>query len=31
MRARSVAELRDTVYEFSQNCENPMSNRIKMI
>ncbi|MBX9837209.1 tRNA-dihydrouridine synthase family protein [Silvanigrella sp.] len=31
MRARTVVELRDSVYEFSQNCENPMTNRIKMI
>lgn len=31
MRAKSVVELKDSVYEFSQNCENPMSTRIKMI
>ena len=31
MRSRTVAELRERIFEFSINCENPMSNRIKMI
>ncbi|APJ02652.1 tRNA dihydrouridine synthase [Silvanigrella aquatica] len=31
MRAKTVSELKETVYEFSQNCENPMTNRIKML
>jgi tRNA-dihydrouridine synthase B len=31
MRSKSVLELRENVYEFAQKCENPMTQRIKMI
>ena len=31
MRAKSVLELRESIYEFSQKCENTMTQRIKMI
>jgi tRNA-dihydrouridine synthase len=30
MKSKSVKELRENVFEFSQNCENPMNQRIKM-